>query len=51
MMQLPTEEILRERYKILKPIAQGGMGSIYQADDLRLDGRLCAIKEVRTTQR
>ena len=24
----------------------GGMGCIYLADDLRLDGRLCALKEV-----
>jgi serine/threonine-protein kinase len=27
-------------------IGQGGMGSIYLADDLRLEGRLCALKEV-----
>jgi len=39
--------ILRDRYKILKAIGQGGMGSIYQAEDLRLSGRRCAIKEVR----
>jgi len=38
---------LRNRYKILKAVGQGGMGSIYQAEDLRLSGRLCAIKEVR----
>jgi serine/threonine protein kinase len=38
--------ILRERYKIRRIIGQGGMGSIYLADDLRLEGRLCALKEV-----
>ena len=27
-------------------IGQGGMGSIYLADDVRLEGRLCALKEV-----
>lgn len=27
-------------------IGQGGMGSIYLADDLRLEGRQCAVKEV-----
>ncbi len=39
-------EVLRGRYKIKKIIGQGGMGCIYLADDLRLEGRLCALKEV-----
>ena len=39
--------VLRERYKIAHQVGQGGMGSIYQAEDLRLEGRLCAIKEVQ----
>jgi serine/threonine-protein kinase len=37
---------LRGRYKVRERIGQGGMGSIYLADDLRLTGRLCALKEV-----
>jgi serine/threonine protein kinase len=47
-MPLPLKagEILRNRYKIRRIIGQGGMGSIYLADDLRLEGRLCALKEV-----
>ncbi len=43
---LQAGDTLRQRYKIVRPIGQGGMGSIYLAEDLRLEGRLCAIKEV-----
>jgi eukaryotic-like serine/threonine-protein kinase len=43
---LKTEEILRGRYKIKRIIGQGGMGCIYLAEDLRLEGRLTALKEV-----
>jgi eukaryotic-like serine/threonine-protein kinase len=43
---LKAGEVLRNRYKIRRIIGQGGMGSIYLADDLRLEGRQCALKEV-----
>jgi serine/threonine protein kinase len=43
---LKTGEVLRSRYKIRRVIGHGGMGSIYLADDLRLEGRQCALKEV-----
>ena len=39
--------VLRDRYKIIELVGQGGMGAIYKAEDLRLAGRYCAIKEVR----
>jgi len=43
---LKAGEVLRGRYRIRRIIGQGGMGSIYLADDLRLEGRQCALKEV-----
>ncbi len=44
---LQNDTILRERYRLTNIVGQGGMGSIYRAEDLRLPGRLCAIKEVQ----
>ena len=43
---LKKSEVLRGRYKVQERVGQGGAGSIYLADDLRLEGRLCALKEV-----
>ncbi len=43
---LSAGTILWSRYRILDLVGQGGMGAIYQAEDLRLEGRLCAVKEV-----
>ncbi|MCD4737802.1 MAG: serine/threonine protein kinase [Anaerolineae bacterium] len=38
--------VLRERYQIVSPIGQGGMGAVYRAADLLLPGRVCALKEI-----
>ena len=43
---LKNGDTLRGRYRIRRIIGQGGMGSIYLTDDLRLEGRQCALKEV-----
>src|SRR5512143_2390020 len=45
-LSLKNGQTLRSRYQIRERIGQGGAGSIYLADDLRLEGRLCALKEV-----
>ncbi len=43
---IKTGTVLRNRYQVKEIIGQGGMGCIYLAEDLRLEGRLCAVKEV-----
>jgi serine/threonine protein kinase len=42
--------VLRDRYIIREIIGHGGMGSIFLAEDNRLSGRLCALKQVRYDQ-
>jgi serine/threonine protein kinase len=45
---LPTGTVLRSRYKVIQFISQGGMGAVYKAEDLVLEGRFCAVKEMWT---
>lgn len=43
---LEPQTLLKERYKIVSPIGQGGMGAVYRAEDTLLPGRICAVKEI-----
>jgi serine/threonine-protein kinase len=47
-LALQPQQVLKGRYRIVHPIGQGGMGAIYLAEDMRLEGRQCAVKEVQT---
>jgi len=42
--------LLQNRYRILHQIGGGGMGVVYLAEDARLAGRHCAIKEMSPEQ-
>ncbi len=43
---LTPGRVLQNRYRIIRQIGGGGMGTVYLAEDLRLPGRRCAVKEM-----
>ncbi|MBN1921814.1 MAG: protein kinase, partial [Anaerolineae bacterium] len=47
---LETGVLLQNRYRIRSHIGGGGMGVVYVADDMRLAGRQCAVKEMSPEQ-
>src|SRR6266700_3606769 len=40
------ELLLKERYRILVPVGQGGFGNVYKVEDTQRGNRLLAIKEI-----
>lgn len=44
--ELEIGYIFNNRYKIISVIGKGGMGVVYYAEDMRLEGKFWAIKEV-----
>jgi serine/threonine protein kinase len=44
---LHSGRVLQERYELLHVLGQGGMGTVYMANDMRLKGRSCVVKKLR----
>ena len=42
--------MLRQRYRLLQTVGQGGMGAVYAAQDAQLGDRMVAVKEMSTSR-
>lgn len=45
--RLQTGSLLADRYRIVRPLARGGMSAVYVAEDLRMGDLIVAVKEMR----
>lgn len=43
---LPPQHILKKRYRIICQVGKGGMGAVYRAEDMQLNDRAVAVKEM-----
>ena len=43
---LAINEVLQNRYRIVRQLGQGGMGAVYEAEDNKRFGKAIALKEI-----
>ncbi len=47
---MPSSEVFASRYKVIRTVGSGGMGTVYEVEDLRLRGRICALKTLQAVE-